>query len=170
MARGTRIGSPDCCVSTGEINRNVCALTKLSLIVCSNASVRRAQASGRPSRNDCSIKFFCGSLLLKCWLPLHEKYCSSILYHPLEPMPTLHQQLGQIDIYLFDQLLRSNIMPGMRVLDAGCGPGRNLVYLLREGYEVFASDQNPEAIAQTRALVAALAPHLPAENFRIEPI
>ena len=58
----------------------------------------------------------------------------------------------------------------MRILDAGCGPGRNLVYLLREGYEVFASDQNPEAIAQTRALVAALAPHLPAENFRVEPI
>jgi tellurite methyltransferase len=85
-------------------------------------------------------------------------------------MSSLHQQLGQIDIYLFDQLLRSNIMPGMRVLDAGCGPGRNLVYLLREGYEVFASDQNPEALAQTRALVAALAPQLPAENFRVEPI
>jgi SAM-dependent methyltransferase len=61
-------------------------------------------------------------------------------------------------------------MPGMRVLDAGCGPGRNLVYLLREGYEVFASDQSSAAIAQTRALAAALAPHLPAENFRVEPI
>ena len=85
-------------------------------------------------------------------------------------MPSLHQQLGQIDIYLFDQLLRSNIMPGMRVLDAGCGPGRNLVYLLREGYEVFASDQSPAAITQTRALAAALAPHLPEENFRVEPI
>jgi tellurite methyltransferase len=59
-------------------------------------------------------------------------------------MPILQQQLGEIDIYFFDQLLRSNIMPGMRVLDAGCGPGRNLVYLLREGYEVFASDQSPK--------------------------
>ena len=85
-------------------------------------------------------------------------------------MPSLQQQLGPIDIYFFDQILRSNIIPGMRVLDAGCGVGRNLIYLLREGYEVFGSDQNPEAIAQTRALVAALAPHLPAENFRIEPI
>ena len=85
-------------------------------------------------------------------------------------MPSLQQQLGQIDIYFFDQILRNNIMPGMRVLDAGCGPGRNLVYLLREGYEVFGSDHNPEAIAQTRALAAALAPHLPAENFRVEPI
>src|SRR5437764_15011129 len=28
-------GIPDCSVSTGVINRNVCALAKLSLIVCS---------------------------------------------------------------------------------------------------------------------------------------
>jgi tellurite methyltransferase len=85
-------------------------------------------------------------------------------------MLTLQQQLGNIDIYLFDQILRGNIHPGMRVLDAGCGPGRNLIYLLREGYEVFASDQNPDALTQTRALVAALAPNLPAENLRLEPI
>jgi tellurite methyltransferase len=55
-------------------------------------------------------------------------------------MPSLHQQFGHIDIYLFDQLLRGNITPGMRILDAGCGGGRNLVYLLHEGYEIFAAD------------------------------
>jgi tellurite methyltransferase len=81
-------------------------------------------------------------------------------------MPTLQQQFGNIDIYLFDQLLRGNITPGMRILDAGCGGGRNLVYLLREGYEIFAADANPAALAQTRAL----APSLPAENFRVEPV
>ena len=85
-------------------------------------------------------------------------------------MLTLQEQLGHIDIYLLDQLLRGNIHSGMRVLDAGCGPGRNLIYLLREGYEIFASDQNPDAVAETRALATALAPHLPAENFRVEPI
>jgi tellurite methyltransferase len=85
-------------------------------------------------------------------------------------MPSLQQQFGHIDIYLFDQLLRGNITPGMRILDAGCGGGRNLVYLLREGYEVFAADANPSAIAQIRALAAALAPTLPSENFRVEPI
>jgi tellurite methyltransferase len=85
-------------------------------------------------------------------------------------MSTLQQQFGQIDIYLFDQILRGNIHSNMRVLDAGCGPGRNLIYMLREGYEIFASDQNPAAVAQTRALAASLAPNLPAENFRVEPI
>jgi SAM-dependent methyltransferase len=50
----------------------------------------------------------------------------------------IREQFGQIDIYVFDQILRGNIKPDMRVLDAGCGYGRNLVHLLREGCEVFA--------------------------------
>lgn len=58
----------------------------------------------------------------------------------------------------------------MRVLDAGCGSGRNLVYLLRSGCEVFASDSDPGAIAAVRSLAAALAPELPAANFRVEPV
>jgi SAM-dependent methyltransferase len=85
-------------------------------------------------------------------------------------MPSLSEQFGAIDIYLFDQLLRGRIRPGMRVLDAGCGRGRNLVHLLREGYEVFGADADPVAIAEVRQLAAALAPHLPADNFRAESI
>jgi tellurite methyltransferase len=85
-------------------------------------------------------------------------------------MTSLQHQFGRIDIYLFDQLLRGNIAPGMRILDAGCGAGRNLVHLLREGYEIFAADANPSAIEQLRALAADLAPTLPAENFRVEPV
>jgi SAM-dependent methyltransferase len=83
-------------------------------------------------------------------------------------MATLAEQFGAIDIYWFDLLLRGRILPGMRVLDAGCGGGRNLVYLLREGYEVFGADADPRAIAEVRRLAAALAPHLPANNFRVE--
>jgi len=79
---------------------------------------------------------------------------------------TLHEQFGDIDIYLFDQLLRGRIAPGMRVLDAGCGSGRNLVYLLREGYDLWAIDRDPLAVEAVRALAAELAPTLPAERFR----
>lgn len=75
---------------------------------------------------------------------------------------------GAIDIYLFDQLLRGRIRPGMRILDAGCGGGRNLAYFLRAGYPVFGVDRDPEAVAQVRALAAELAPALPAGNFRVE--
>ncbi len=85
-------------------------------------------------------------------------------------MADLQEQFGPIDIYLFDQLLRGRIVPGMRVLDAGCGYGRNLVYLLREGFEVSGVDEDPRAIAETRRLAATLAPGLPADNFRVEKI
>jgi SAM-dependent methyltransferase len=85
-------------------------------------------------------------------------------------MSDLQAQFGQIDIYLFDQLLRGRIAPGMRVLDAGAGSGRNLVYLLRAGYEVFATDSDRISIEAVRRLAAALAPALPASNFRVEPI
>jgi len=82
----------------------------------------------------------------------------------------LETQFGAIDIYLFDQLLRGRIAPGARIVDMGCGSGRNLVYLLRSGHEVFASDSDPAAIDQVRRLAAALAPALPAANFRVEPV
>lgn len=85
-------------------------------------------------------------------------------------MTDLEVQFGAIDVYLFDQLLRGRIRPGMRIFDAGCGSGRNLVYLLREGYEVFGVDSNVHAIDSVRGLAARLAPELPAENFRVEPI
>ena len=77
----------------------------------------------------------------------------------------LQEWFGGIDIYLFDQLLKGRLVPGMRVLDAGCGSGRNLVYFLKSGYEVFAVDESDQAIQRLRQLAASLAPHLPQENF-----
>jgi len=88
----------------------------------------------------------------------------------MQPMPNLQEQFGQIDIYLFDQLLRGRIQPGMRLLDAGCGAGRNLVYFLRQGYEVRGVDSDAGAVARTRRLAQSLAPALPASNFRVEAI
>jgi SAM-dependent methyltransferase len=83
---------------------------------------------------------------------------------------TVQEQFGQIDIYVFDQILRGNIAAGMRVLDAGCGYGRNLVHLLREGCEVFALDADPTGVEHVRRLSASLATGLPEENFQVGPI
>lgn len=85
-------------------------------------------------------------------------------------MTDLQTQFGQIDIYLFDQLLRGRIPLGARICDAGCGSGRNLVYFLRAGYDVRAVDADPSAIAAVRSMAATLAPNLPPGNFRAEPI
>jgi SAM-dependent methyltransferase len=82
----------------------------------------------------------------------------------------LQTQFGSVDIYLFDQLLKGRITSEMRVLDAGCGGGRNLVYFFRSGFDVSGVDQSSEAIAQIQSLAAQLAPHLPEENFRLAAI
>lgn len=80
---------------------------------------------------------------------------------------TIQEQFGQIDIYVFDQILRGNIAPGMRVLDAGCGYGRNLVYLLREGCEVFSLDMDSDGVEHVRQLSSLLGTGLPADNFQV---
>ena len=86
---------------------------------------------------------------------------------------SLVDQFGDIDIYLFDQLLRGRIQPGMRVLDAGCGAGRNLIYMLRQppgSYEVFAADADPAAVQRVQRLAASLAPQLPSQNIVVAPV
>ena len=74
-------------------------------------------------------------------------------------MPDLRTQFGQIDIYLFDQLLRGRIRHEMRVLEAGCGSGRNLLYLLQAGYDVAAVDSDSEGVARVRTAARQLAAH-----------
>jgi SAM-dependent methyltransferase len=85
-------------------------------------------------------------------------------------MLNVRETFGEIDIYLFDQILKGSFGVNSSVLDAGCGDGRNLVYFLRSGYEVFAVDQNPQAIEQVRLLAKALNPILPAENFQVSTV
>ena len=77
---------------------------------------------------------------------------------------------GSIDIYLFDQILKGRLNDQMKLLDAGCGAGRNLIYFFRSGYDVFGVDQSREAIDQIKRLTAAVAPHLAADNFRVEAV
>ncbi len=80
----------------------------------------------------------------------------------------LQRLFGRIDIYFFDQILRGNIAPGMRIFEAGCGNGRNLVYLMQAGYEIMGLDRDPRAIDAVRSLARELAPHLSDDAFRVE--
>ena len=77
----------------------------------------------------------------------------------------LRASFGEIDIYLFDQLLRGRFDGRRRVLDAGCGDGRNLVYFLREGFDCYGLDRDAGAVGQVRRLAASLAPRLSADQF-----
>lgn len=77
---------------------------------------------------------------------------------------------GDIDIYLFDQFLKNRFSPDMKILDAGCGGGRNLVHFLRSGFPVFGVDQNADAIEYVSSLAQMLAPAVSPENFRVSDI
>jgi tellurite methyltransferase len=79
----------------------------------------------------------------------------------------LQQLYGNIDIYLFDQLLKGRFDNCVKILDAGCGGGRNLVYFLKNGFDVYGIDPNPEAVAQVRLLAKELAPQIPTKNFTV---
>ncbi len=85
-------------------------------------------------------------------------------------MLNVRETFGEIDIYLFDQILKGSFDVNRSILDAGCGGGRNLVYFLRSGYEVFAVDENPQAIEQVRLLAKTLNPILPPENFQVSTV
>ena len=81
-----------------------------------------------------------------------------------------YEIFGDIDIYLFDQILKNRFTDRMNILDAGCGAGRNLIYFLKSGCEVFGVDQNGEAIQYVRVVAQTLSPSLPAENFRVSKV
>jgi SAM-dependent methyltransferase len=82
------------------------------------------------------------------------------------PSDELRSQFGDIDIYLFDQILKGRFDGRPRVLDAGTGDGRNLIYFLRRGFACFGIDREDAAIGRVRLLAATLAPQLPSGNFQ----
>jgi ubiquinone/menaquinone biosynthesis C-methylase UbiE len=72
------------------------------------------------------------------------------------PSAAVRDLFGDIDIYLFDQLARGRLDHRHRVLDAGCGAGRNLRYFLAHDYDCHGIDRDSSAIAQLRGEAQSL--------------
>lgn len=77
---------------------------------------------------------------------------------------------GNIDIYLFDQLLKGTYSGCASVLDAGCGTGRNLAYFLKQEIDVYGVDINPGAILHCRALAAGRYGSVVEEHFQVSAV
>jgi len=58
----------------------------------------------------------------------------------------LRQTLGRIDIYVLDQILRGKVDKQDAILDAGCGGGRNIWWLMNHGYNVYGVDRDDSGI------------------------
>ncbi len=77
----------------------------------------------------------------------------------------LNAMFGNIDIYLFDQLLKGRYDDCHKVIDIGCGGGRNILYFLKNGYDVYGIDPDKNAIETVQQLASQIAPQLPLSNF-----
>lgn len=56
------------------------------------------------------------------------------------------EELQGVDIYLIDQILKERIKPEDRILDAGCGKGRNLRPFIEENYSFVGIDPEMDRI------------------------
>ena len=79
----------------------------------------------------------------------------------------LNRLLGNIDIYLLDQILKARFSKEMKILDAGCGEGRNAVYFLNAGYQIFGFDQEELAIQYLRFVAKSLQPNYDSHRFQV---
>jgi tellurite methyltransferase len=77
----------------------------------------------------------------------------------------LNQELGNMDIYLLDALLKGRFSPAMRILDAGCGEGRNLHWFIRNNYDAWGCDSNPAAIRMLQYVARSLNKHFDKNRF-----
>lgn len=79
----------------------------------------------------------------------------------------LNRLLGNVDIYLLDQLLKGRFTKEMKILDAGCGEGRNAVYFIQKDYQLFGIDPNETAIQYCRYLAKSLNPTYDIHRFQV---
>ncbi len=71
--------------------------------------------------------------------------------------------LGQTDIYLLDQIMKGRYAEHDKIIDIGCGPGRNMHWFLQNEFDTYAIDTNEELINQLKISY----PHLPADRFQV---
>lgn len=79
----------------------------------------------------------------------------------------LNNHFGNIDIYLLDQILKDRFPKDMKVLDAGCGEGRNLIYFINNRYQVYGIDRDAKAVNMLRFLAKSKWPQLERERFQV---
>lgn len=82
----------------------------------------------------------------------------------------LNQLLGNIDIYLLDLILKGRFNKSMKILDAGCGEGRNTHYFIQKGYGIWGVDKNVAAIKMARTYAKTLDPAFDPLRFQVAPV
>lgn len=86
---------------------------------------------------------------------------------------SLKELVGNTDIYLLDQIMKNRYQPTDKILDAGCGTGRNMHWFLNEKIDIYGIDENEVSITELKTfypllpedkLQSCAVEHLPFEN------
>ena len=93
-----------------------------------------------------------------------------MILSPFPSLPQLRQWLGDLDIYLLDLLLKQPFPAETPVLDAGCGMGRNVTYLMGAGFPVYGMDLAADDITYLQQETRRLMPTAPVNRFRVEAV
>ena len=85
----------------------------------------------------------------------------------------LNEIVGNTDIYLIDQILKKRYLQNEKILDAGCGMGRNLYWFYKNDFDVYGVDVDSLKIEFSKNAFPKQSPHfkvsaiesLPFESF-----
>ncbi|WP_245591246.1 class I SAM-dependent methyltransferase [Aquimarina latercula] len=64
----------------------------------------------------------------------------------------LRSGLGNIDIYLLDQILKDRYSQNDKILDAGCGNGRNIHWFYENKFNIYGLDRDVEQIEYVKSI------------------
>ena len=81
----------------------------------------------------------------------------------INQLNSIQELLGQTDIYLVDQIMKGRYVPSDKILEAGCGGGRNMDWFLRNNFQVYGIDQSEAAILNLKSKY----PNLEKERLQI---
>ncbi|MDD3723399.1 MAG: class I SAM-dependent methyltransferase [Lutibacter sp.] len=65
---------------------------------------------------------------------------------------SLKKSIKGIDIYILDQILKDLYQPESKILDAGCGGGRNLKWFYESGFEIHGTDTDAAQLLRCKEL------------------
>lgn len=82
----------------------------------------------------------------------------------------LLENFANTDLDVIDQLLKRRIPAESKILDAGCGEGRNLTYFIKNEYPVWAIDSDPLAVKYCQYYGKSIRPEFNSENILTDSI
>lgn len=67
-------------------------------------------------------------------------------------LSSIQELVGNTDIYLLDQIMKERFHTGEKILDAGCGSGRNLIWFIKNNLDIYGIDKDESAINYLKAV------------------